>query len=372
MSRIVSLDMLRGYALVCIMLNHMPHGVLRQATLTNFAIYDSAELFVLLSGFLVGLVWMKVERAEGRLAAQWRFARRAGQVWLALVLGGIMLALLSRGLLELGFAHSAIWNEYARWIIDVPLGYVATLALMWMQPNLLDVLALYVILLALAPVLVPLMLRWPVAFFAGSVALWLVAVPLNAALPNQRVEGGLLFNPFGWQLLFHSGVAMGAFRHRFMPVLRRHGAWITLLAVAVTLYSLGMVTLWRMGAEGKQLADIMWHAVGIVDKWSLDWVRYVAILAASWLVAVPLAGLFAWMAATAPGRALATIGKGGLVAFVACVLLSVLGDAMMVSLPQTIPARMAVDLWTVGALWLTAHAWLTIKAHRAANGRSNI
>ena len=59
----------------------------------------------------------------------------------------------------------------------------------------------------------------------------------------------------------------------------------------------------------------MWHAVGTVDKWSLDLVRYAAIMAASWLVAVPLAGPFAWMAATGPGRALATIGKGGLVAF---------------------------------------------------------
>ena len=78
MSRIRSLDMLRGYALACIMLNHMPRGVLRQLTLTNFAIYDAAELFVLLSGFLVGLVWMKVEARQGRLAAQWRFARRAG------------------------------------------------------------------------------------------------------------------------------------------------------------------------------------------------------------------------------------------------------------------------------------------------------
>lgn len=369
MNRILSLDMLRGYALVCIMLNHMPLGVLRQLTLTNFAIYDAAELFVLLSGFLVGLVWMKVERAEGRLAAQWRFARRAGQVWLALVLGGILLALLSRGLLELGFAHSAIWNEYARWIIEVPLGYVATLALMWMQPNLLDVLALYVILLALAPVLVPLMLRWPVAFFAGSVALWLVSVPLNASLPNHRVEGGLLFNPFGWQLLFHSGVAMGAFRHRFMPLLRRHGAWITLLAAVATLYSLGMATLWRMGPEGKRLADILWHAVGVVDKWSLDWVRYAAIMAASWLVAAPLSGLFAWMAGTGPGRALATIGKGGLVAFVACVLLSVLGDAMMVSLPSG-ATRLGVDLWTVAALWLAAHSWLAIKARRAAPRRA--
>ncbi|MDO5370485.1 OpgC domain-containing protein [Paracoccus sp. (in: a-proteobacteria)] len=363
MSRIVSLDMLRGYALVCIMLNHMPVGVLRQLTLSNFAVYDAAELFVLLSGFLVGLVWMKVERAQGRLAAQWRFARRAGQVWLALVLGGILLALLSRGLLELGFRHTAIWNEYARWIIEVPVGYVATLALMWLQPNLLDVLALYVIVLALAPVLVPLMLRWPVAFFAGSVAVWLMAVPLNAALPNHRVEGGLLFNPFGWQLLFHTGVAMGAFRHRFMPVLRRHARWLTPISVAITLYSLAMVTLWRFGPEGKRLADILWHAVGSVDKWSLDWVRYVSIMAASWLVAVPLSGLFAWAAGTAPGRALGTIGKGGLVAFVACVLLSVLGDAMALSLPKG-AARLGVDLWTIAALWLTAHLWLREKARR--------
>lgn len=365
MTRILSLDMLRGYALLCIMLNHMPAGVLRQLTLTNFAIYDAAELFVLLSGFLVGMIWVKVEATEGRLAAQWRFAQRAGHVWIALVLGGVLLALLSRGLLELGFPHTAIWNEYARWVIDVPFGYVTTLALMWMQPNLLDVLALYIIVLALAPLLVPLLLRWPVAFFAGSIAIWLVSVPLNAALPNHRVEGGLLFNPFGWQLLFHTGVAMGAFRSRFMPVLRRNAGWITLISIAISLYTLGMVTLWRFGPEGKRLANIMWHTVGVVDKWSLDWVRYVAIMAASWLVAVPLSGAFAWMAGTPPGRALATIGRGGLVAFVACVLLSVLGDAMALSLPPGV-ARLGVDMWTIAALWLTSHVWLGMKARRTA------
>ena len=33
MNRIAALDMLRGYALVCIMLDHMPMGVLRNVTL---------------------------------------------------------------------------------------------------------------------------------------------------------------------------------------------------------------------------------------------------------------------------------------------------------------------------------------------------
>ena len=83
MNRIAALDMLRGYALVCIMLDHMPMGVLRNVTLANFTVFDAAELFVLLSGFLVGMVWVKVEERQGRQAAQLRFLKRAFQVWLA-------------------------------------------------------------------------------------------------------------------------------------------------------------------------------------------------------------------------------------------------------------------------------------------------
>ena len=77
MNRLIALDMLRGYALVCIMLDHMPKSALRSFTLANFSIFDAAELFVLLSGFLVGMVWQSVERRQGARAAQWRFARRA-------------------------------------------------------------------------------------------------------------------------------------------------------------------------------------------------------------------------------------------------------------------------------------------------------
>ena len=38
--------------------------------------------------------------------------------------------------------------------------------------------------LAAAPAVVPLLLRWPLAFAAGSVALWMVAGPLNAVAPE--------------------------------------------------------------------------------------------------------------------------------------------------------------------------------------------
>ncbi|WBU54309.1 OpgC domain-containing protein [Paracoccus sp. SCSIO 75233] len=366
MNRIIALDMLRGYALVAIMLDHMPDSALRRYTLSNFAVFDAAELFVLLSGFLVGLVWLTVETRDGRRAAQWRFLRRAVQVWLALVLGGVLMALTSRLLFELDMPHTAIWSQYARWVIENPLGYIGTLATMWMQPNLLDVLALYVVVLAFVPLTVPLLKRYPWAFAAGSALMWYFAEPLNAMLPNHRSQGGMLFNPFGWQALFHAGVAMGLFRQQFMPVLRRHARLLTILATLIMIYSLGLAQLWRHGPEIKQYWEVLRAPFGAINKWSLDPVRFTAILAAAWLVAVPLSGLFARLAGTALGRALATIGRGGLVSFVACVILSVLGDALMNMNGDPGWSRsLAVDLWTLGALWLVAE----LNARRSTRSR---
>lgn len=356
MKRITALDMLRGYALVAIMLDHMPAGVLRNATLSNFAVFDAAELFVLLSGFLVGLVWLTIERRDGRRTAQWRFLRRAIQVWFALISGGVMLALLSGALFAAGMPHTAVWSEYAHWIIENPFGYIGTLVTLWMQPNLLDVLALYVVVLAFTPITVPLMLRWPLAFAAGAIALWAVSIPLNTAIPNQRYQGGMLFNPFAWQLLFHTGIALGLFRERLMPALRRHVIILNILSILFTVFGLVMAQFWRYGPELKSVYSYFSSIVGPVDKWSLDWVRYVGILAAAWLVAVPLARPMAWLADTVIGRALAVIGRGGLISFIACVMLSIIGDALM-TLPHrdtSVSFRLSVDLWTVGVLWLVA------------------
>ncbi|WP_374633592.1 OpgC domain-containing protein [Paracoccus sp. (in: a-proteobacteria)] len=361
MNRIAALDMLRGYALICIMLDHMPIGVLRNVTLSNFAVFDAAELFVLLSGFLVGMVWIKVEARHGRFAAQKRFLKRAIQVWLALVIGAVLLALFSSLLFALHMNHTAVWFQYSRWIFEHPLGYLATVGLMWMQPNLMDVLALYVLLIATAPVTVPFLLRWPLLAMAVSVSIWFFAEPLNAMIPNQRPGPGLLFNPFGWQLLFFVGVAMGAFRSRVMPVLLRWRVPITLVAVGILLFSLAIVTAWKIGAPAKPVTQFLRIIHGPIDKWSLDGLRLIAILAASWMVAVPLSRPFAWMASTRLGEAMAEIGRGGLFSFVACVLLSIWGDALDMTAPAGgagFAIRIGIDIWVMVALWAAAATWM--------------
>lgn len=361
MNRIAALDMLRGYALVCIMLDHMPIGVLRNVTLSNFAVFDAAELFVLLSGFLVGMVWVKVEARHGRWTAQKRFLKRAVQVWLALIIGAVLLALFSSLLFALHMNHTAVWFQYSRWIFEHPIGYLATVGLMWMQPNLMDVLALYVLLIATAPVTVPFLLRYPLAALTVSAAIWFFAEPLNALVPNQRPVPGLLFNPFGWQLLFFVGVAMGAFRSQIMPILLRWRGLITAAAVGILLFSLAIVTAWKIGEPAKQVTQFLRIFHGPIDKWSLDGLRLIAILAASWMVAVPLARPFAWMASTRLGEASAEIGRGGLFSFVVCVLLSIWGDALDMTAPEGwagFAVRIGIDIWVMVALWAAAATWM--------------
>lgn len=280
-------------------------------TLANFTVFDAAELFVLLSGFLVGMVWVKVEERQGRQAAQLRFLKRAFQVWLALVVGAVLLALFSRLLYDLKINHTAVWFQYSRWVIDNPLGYLVTVMLMWMQPNLLDVLALYVVLIVTVPLTVPFLLRYPWLAMAVSVTVWFFAAPLNMLVPNQR-PGGLLFNPFGWQLLFFLGVALGAFRHDIMPVLRRRSGVLTAVSLGILLFGAAILLCWRIGEPAKPVAAMLKSIYGEIDKWSLDGLRLMSIMAATWLVAVPLARPFAWMADTELGRDLAEIGRGGL------------------------------------------------------------
>ncbi|MCF3972912.1 OpgC domain-containing protein [Paracoccus salsus] len=364
MKRLIALDMLRGYALVCIMLDHMPASPLRKYTLANFSVFDAAELFVLLSGFLVGLVWLGVEQKQGRRAAQWRFARRAFEVWRALVVGGIIMALLSAGLLEMGLKHTAIWNQYAAWVIENPLGYLGVLATMWLQPNLLDVLAVYVVLIASAPLLVPILLRFPFSFGVASLVLWWFAPILNPLIPNHN-RGGLLFNPFGWQMLFFSGVAMGLFRQQFMPVLMRHARLITITAAGMFLFGATIIIASKIGEPALPLRNALKLVYGKIEKWPLDGTRYLAIIAASWLVAVPLARLMERLAASRIGVGLQQIGRGGLWSFVACVLLSVLADAFQVNPPdQDVPRKLAVDLWAMLTLWWLAAVWLAWGAPR--------
>jgi len=359
MKRLITLDMLRGYALLSIMVNHMPVSVMRSVTLPNFSIFDASELFVLLSGFLVGMVWRSVEAKEGRITAQRRFARRSFEVWRAMIIGALLMAGLSAALWSVDMPHTAIWNQYAIWVIQNPLGYIFAVGSMWLQPNIVDVLAVYVVLIASSIVVVPMMMRWPFFVAVGSVVLWWFAPQLNAMIPTFSPKNGFLFNPFGWQMLFFTGTAMGLFRQDMMPRLMPWRHALTAIALGMFIFGCTIVIAARIGEPAIVLRAALKSIYGEVDKWNLDGTRYLAIVAAAWLVAVPFARPMEWFSASRLGVAFQQIGRGGLWSFIACVLLSVTGDAFqMTPKEQSIFMRLAVDLWTCVTLWWVSALWL--------------
>ena len=142
---------------------------------------------------------------------------------------------------------------------------------------------------------------------------------------------------------------------------RNLGLGLVLVAFAALVFGLTIVIAWKIGAPAKPVSQFLRQITGGIDKWSLDFMRFTAILAASWMVAVPLARPFAWMAATVPGEALAEIGRGGLFSFIVCVMLSIWGDALDMTVPPgaaNIWTRLAIDIWLVVAFWAISAAWM--------------
>lgn len=121
-------------------------------------------------------------------------------------------------------------------MIDKPFETLIESLLLRFKPLNLDVLPLYIVLMALFPFVLWIMLRRPGLTILGSLGLYLAARRFGwnfAAYP----EGGWFFNPFCWQLLFCLGAwaALGG-RIWVGPVIEAR--WIVYLGFAYLLFAL--------------------------------------------------------------------------------------------------------------------------------------
>ena len=80
-------------------------------------------------------------------------------------------------------------------------------ALLKFRPVNLDVLPLYIVLLAAFPLVLPAVVRWPLGVIAVSLALYAVTCRYNWNLPAYPDGKVWYFNPMAWQVVFHVGAA---------------------------------------------------------------------------------------------------------------------------------------------------------------------
>jgi hypothetical protein len=201
-SRDLALDLLRGYFLVVIMIDHLRYAVnpLYLVSGRQSLWVTAAEGFVLISGFLVGMLRGDEARGVGWAAASRHVVRRAG----VLALWCALLTIAFRAISELTGYWPDVPNADAPGsLVDYALGAVV-LRRTYGDHNLL---AAYALFLAASPLaLVALLHGFTWLVLVASGVLWAVAFRYHLVWSNS-VQADL-----SWQLLFVIGMVAG-FHH---------------------------------------------------------------------------------------------------------------------------------------------------------------
>lgn len=259
------LDVFRGLCLVMIFINHMPKNAFENYTSRNFGFSDAAEGFVLMSGIAAGLAYSLDFKAPMRL---WTgFARVWKRVWTLYMVHILTtmaaIAAASAVAVFLGNAEVLFLNQMKYLFID-PLRTFVGLTILTHQFGYVNILPLYLVLLAVAPLMLMAAWRKPLWLMAGSVVLWAVAGQWRLSLPNYPTPGGWFFNPLTWQVIFISGLLTGVAMkdgRRFVPV----RLWLQVLTGGFVLFAL-------VASLVQPVAAVMGHTLWLLqDRLGLPW-----------------------------------------------------------------------------------------------------
>jgi hypothetical protein len=217
-------------------LDHIPHEVLSWITIRNYGFSDAADLFVFISGYTAVFVFGRVMIERGYAAAASKLARRAFELYAAhIVVVTVYIAVIACVSRE--FHDPDDLNQFnVAVFISKPLWqFSQTLALRYKLVNL-DVLPLYILLLAAFAPALWLMVRKPTWTLAGSVVLYSAARHYGWNLPASP-SGLWYFNPFAWQLLFLLGawIALGGGRAIQSIIRTRALFWLAVAYLTVAL-----------------------------------------------------------------------------------------------------------------------------------------
>jgi hypothetical protein len=259
-----------------IFVDHIPNDILNKITLHNFGFSDAAEVFVLLAGFSATLAYGRSFERDGAISGLRRVALRCARIYVFQI--GLLLATLA--VVVLWTRHYHLQATIVAPILGKPVAGLAHGLTLRALPSYLDILPLYVVLLAAFPAIYLVLRRSRWLALAGSAGLWAVAnLDHGLNLPNWIDGQGWYFNPFAWQFLFTIGAAMA------VTVARNGGAlpWLRGLAALCAVYL--VVAFFEAAPWGDwSLPDLRLFAMEAPDKSHLAVPRILDILALIYLL----------------------------------------------------------------------------------------
>jgi len=315
MKRMVELDVLRGFLLLMMVVNHSP-SPLRQLTDQPIGFFSTAEAFVFISALLAGLLFQKRREKLGFAAARAATLQRALKIYRAHLI--TLFVVFAVGSLFLA------WVPGIRYILskffDSPTSAVAGSVALLFQPPLLDILPMYVIFSLVTPLAfwVADRVGWRTVF-ATSAGVWAlsqfnVRELITAPIRDQAFVQIGPFDLFSWQFLWIVGLMFGRSLQQEKPMLHfSKPAEIILLFLAIG-FTLGR---WISGYFSLDASADFWF----LDKWHLGPLRLLNFFAVAWFVGKAMPYLRRWREYLRP---LSAVGQNMLPVFSTQICLSIL------------------------------------------------
>ena len=269
--RDLRLDLFRGIALWLIFLDHIPSNVVSWITIRNYGFSDATEIFVFISGYTAAFVYGRAMTTHGFVVAAARVLKRAWQIYIAHVF------LFTIYLAEIAYVSHSFDNPLyseemgvMRFLSHPDVTIIQALLLKFKPVNM-DVLPLYIVLLASFAPMLWLLLRSLSLGLAASAAIYALSWLFGWNFPAWP-KGDWLFNPFAWQLLFVFGAwcALGGAQRLARWI---HSPVTVGLAIAYLVFALSIVLTWYFPALGAYVPKFVSDAIYPISKTNLDVLR---------------------------------------------------------------------------------------------------
>jgi hypothetical protein len=292
--RDLRLDFFRGLGMFIILIAHITNNPWTLYIPARFGFSDATEMFIFCSGMASAIAFGAVFAQAGFFMGLFRVVFRIWEIYWVHI-ATFMLTLAAMFIINRTglFSRDEVNTLNLVPFLKASGNQVIGLMTLSYVPNYFDILPMYIVILALLPVMMLLARANVYLAMAASVLLWLVATNTNLNLPaeywfSNNSTRQWFFNPFAWQLVFFTGFALMS---GWLPAPPRSRN-LAIAAAAVVLISLPFawhVTIGEFDFIKAWRKD--WRI--LIDKTDFGLLRYVHFLALAYL---------AWLAAGTAGE----------------------------------------------------------------------
>ena len=348
------LDFFRGLALWFIFIDHVPSNLIAHLTFRNFGFSDATEIFVFISGYTAAIVYGTELARRGVVFMTLQVLRRCWQLYAAHIIV-LVFFIAQIAWLSDRFSNSTFIDEMniAQFFDDPQASLIEALKLHYRPANL-DVLPLYMVLLAGCPLVVWLLSQSRALTFLLSALLYAIVQQMDLAFPVYANGDSWFFNPLGWQFLFVIGAICGSVRNE-APNWLRWRTWLAAVAALWLVFAAVVAVGWKFPGFSAALVPYLDFWLYPIDKVSLDLARLLHFLAVAYLVAHFVgedSPILRWRIADPVIRC----GQHSLHVFCLGIVLSFLAHFVLVELGRNLFVQVAVIVG--GLAIMTALAYL--------------